>query len=145
MTEYDARGAQSTAERDLDWLVTRFVSEVPDVAHGILVSSDGLLMAASASIPGERGEQLAAVSSGLASLAVGAAHLLGGGGVLQTVVEMEQGYLMLMSVGDGSYLAVLTQASADIGQIGYEMALLVDRVGKVVQARPRGAPTQGGV
>jgi uncharacterized protein len=145
MTEYDVGGAaQSTAERNLDWLVTRFVSEVPDAAHAILVSSDGLLMAASASIPGERGEQLAAVSSGLASLAVGAAHLLGGGGVLQTVVEMEQGYLMLMSVGDGSNLAVLTQASADIGQVGYEMALLVDRVGKAVQARPRGGPAGGG-
>jgi len=144
MTEYDARGAaQSTVERDLDWLATRFVSEVPDAAHAILVSSDGLLMAASASIPGERGEQLAAVSSGLASLAVGAAHLLGGGGALQTVVEMENGYLMLMSVGDGSSLAVLTQASADIGQIGYEMALMVDRVGKVVQAQPRGASTEG--
>ena len=145
MTEYDIRGAgQSTAERNLDWLVTRFVDEVPDAAHAILVSSDGLLMAASASIPGERGEQLAAVSSGLSSLAVGAAHLLGGGGVLQTVVEMEQGYLMLMSVGDGSNLAVLTQAAADIGQVGYEMALLVDRVGKVVQARPRGASAGGG-
>jgi uncharacterized protein len=146
MTEYDIRGSsQSTAERNLDWLVTRFVDEVPDAAHAILVSSDGLLMAASASIPGERGEQLAAVSSGLSSLAVGAAHLLGGGGVLQTVVEMEQGYLMLMSVGDGSNLAVLTQAAADIGQVGYEMALLVDRVGKVVQARPRGASAGGGV
>jgi uncharacterized protein len=108
------------------------------------VSSDGLLMAASSSLPGERGEQLAAVSSGLASLAIGAAHLLGGGGVLQTVVEMENGYLMLMSVGDGSNLAVLTQTAADIGQVGYEMALLVDRVGNVVQARPRGSAAGGG-
>ena len=96
------------------------------------MSADGLLMAASASIPGERGEQLAAVSSGLASLAVGAARLFEGGAVLQTVVEMEHGYLMLMSVGDGSNLAVLTQDSADIGQVGYEMALLVERVGRTV-------------
>ena len=100
------------------------------------MSADGLLMAASASIPGERAEQVAAVSSGLASLAVGAARLFEGGAVLQTVVEMEHGYLMLMSVGDGSNLAVLTQEAADIGQVGYEMALLVDRVGRTVQARP---------
>ena len=72
------------------------------------MSADGLLMAASDSIPGERGEQLAAVSSGLASLSVGASRLFEGGAVLQTIVEMEQGYLMLMSVGDGSNLAVLT-------------------------------------
>ena len=123
--------------RQLDWLVSRFVDEVPDAAHAILVSADGLLMAASSSIPGERAEQVAAVSSGVASLAVGAARLFEGGAVLQTVVEMEQGYLMLMSVGDGSHLAVLTRETADIGQVGYDMALLVDRVGRAVQAQAR--------
>ena len=123
--------------RQLDWLVSRFVDEVPDAAHAILVSADGLLMAASSSIPGERAEQVAAVSSGVASLAVGAARLFEGGAVLQTVVEMEHGYLMLMSVGDGSHLAVLTRENADIGQVGYEMALLVDRVGRAVQAQAR--------
>ena len=144
MTHYDGTAAAEPAdERDLDWLVSRFVSEVSDAAHAILVSSDGLLMAASDSIPGERGEQLAAVSSGLASLSVGASRLFEGGAVLQTIVEMEQGYLMLMSVGDGSNLAVLTHDSADIGQVGYEMALLVERVGRTVQAGARVAPTPG--
>jgi uncharacterized protein len=130
-----------TETRDLDWLMSRFVDEVHDAAHSILVSADGLLMAASSSIPGDRAEQVAAVSSGLASLAVGAAKLFDGGAVLQTVVEMEYGHLMLMNVGDGSNLAVLTQESADIGQVGYEMALLVDRVGRAVQAQARVAPT----
>jgi predicted regulator of Ras-like GTPase activity (Roadblock/LC7/MglB family) len=101
------------------------------------VSADGLLMAMSESIPDERAEQVAAVSSGLASLAVGAARLFDGGAVLQTVVEMEHGYLMLMSVGDGSNLTVLTEEAADIGQVGYEMALLVERVGRMVQAEAR--------
>ena len=85
----------------------------------------------------QRGEQVAAVASGLASLAVGASRLFDGGPVMQTVVEMQRGYLLLMSVGDGSHLAVLTQDSADIGQIGYEMALLVDRVSQMVQAQAR--------
>src|SRR4029079_3703392 len=88
-------------------------------------------------LPDERAEQVAAVSSGLASLAVGAARLFEGGAVLQTVIEMQNGYLLLMSVGDGSHLAVLTEDSADIGQVGYEMALLVDRVGRMVQATAR--------
>lgn len=124
-------------ERDLDWLMTRFVADVQDAAHAILVSADGLLMAASSSIPSERAEQVAAVSSGLASLAVGAARLFDGGAVLQSIVEMEMGYLMLMAVGDGSNLTVLTTESADIGQVGYEMALIVDRVGRTVEAQAR--------
>lgn len=129
-------------ERNLDWVVSKFVEEVPSAAHAILVSADGLLMAASSSIPGDRAEQVAAVSSGLASLAVGAARLFDGGAVLQTVVEMQNGYLLLMSVGDGSNLACLTEDSADIGQVGYEMALLVDRVGRMVQAQAR-VPANG--
>ena len=129
--------ASSGDPRDLDWVMSRFVEEVPDAAHAILVSADGLLMASSTSIPGERAEQVAAVSSGLASLAVGAARLFEGGAVMQTIVEMEMGFLMLMSVGDGSNLTVLTTEEADIGQVGYEMALLVDRVGRTVEAQAR--------
>ena len=60
-----------------------------------------------------------------------------GGSVMQTIVEMEMGFLMLMSVGDGSNLTVLTTEEADIGQVGYEMALLVDRVGRTVEAQAR--------
>ena len=130
-------GETTGDERDLDWVMSRFVEEVPDAAHAILVSADGLLMASSTSIPGERAEQVAAVSSGLASLAVGAARLFEGGSVMQTIVEMEMGFLMLMSVGDGSNLTVLTTEEADIGQVGYEMALLVDRVGRTVEAQAR--------
>ena len=95
MTYESAAPAASSAgdDRDLDWVMSRFVEEVPDAAHAILVSADGLLMASSTSIPGERAEQVAAVSSGLASLAVGAARLFEGGSVMQTIVEMEMGFL----------------------------------------------------
>ncbi len=142
MIDINGHLASQQDDRNLDWLVTRFVTEVTDAAHAILVSADGLLMAASSSIPLDRAEQVAAVSSGLASLGVGAARLFDGGAVLQTVVEMEHGYLMLMSVGDGSNLAVLTTEAADIGQVGYEMALLVERVGQMVQAQARVATTR---
>ncbi|NMN96270.1 roadblock/LC7 domain-containing protein [Antrihabitans stalactiti] len=129
--------ADRSAHRSLGWLVSNFANEVPGVTHAVLVSADGLLMSASDRLPVERAEQLSAVTSGLSSLSVGASNLFGGGGVLQTVVEMEKGYLLTMNVGDGSILAVLTSASCDIGQVGYEMAILVDRVGQAVQAAPR--------
>jgi predicted regulator of Ras-like GTPase activity (Roadblock/LC7/MglB family) len=34
------------------------------------------------------------------------------------------------AAGDGSCLCVLTDAEADIGQVGYEMTLLVNKVGE---------------
>ena len=125
------------SDNSLDWLVSNFAREVPGVSHAVLVSVDGLLIAASEHLPQERADQLAAVSSGLASLATGAAQLFDGGEVLQSVVEMENGYLLLMRVGDGSHLATLAATSCDIGQIGYEMAVLVERVGNVVQSTRR--------
>ena len=128
---------RTTQRESLDWLVTKFADEVSGVAHAILVSADGLLMAASSRMPTERADQLAAVASGLASLATGASQLFDGGHVLQSVVEMEHGYLLLMRVGDGSNLATLATRSCDIGQMGYEMAILVERVGTVVQSARR--------
>ena len=123
----------------LDWLLSNFAREVPGVSHAVLVSVDGLLLAASENLPKERGDQLAAVTSGLASLAHGAAQLFEGGRVLQSVVEMEGGYLLLMQVGDGSQLATLAAPNSDIGQIGYEMAVLAERVGNVVSPSRRAA------
>ncbi len=61
----------SDVTRPLDWLVSNFASDVPGVSHAVLVSADGLLMAASAHLPIDRAEQLAAVTSGLASLSAG--------------------------------------------------------------------------
>src|ERR1700759_1336395 len=90
------------SDNSLDWLVSNFAREVRGVSHAILVSVDGLLIAGSERLPKERADQLAAVSSGLASLANGAAQLFEGGQVLQSVVEMQHGYLLLVRVGAGS-------------------------------------------
>lgn len=129
-------GAQETP-RALDWLVSGFARDVPGVSHAIIVSADGLLTASSTHLPLDRADQLAAVTSGLASLSAGASRLFDGGAVMQSVVEMENGYLLLMGVGSGAYLAALAVAGCDIGQIGYEMATLVERVGTTMDTAPR--------
>ena len=137
--EADDRMTGSGQRESLDWLVSKFARETPGVSHAILVSADGLLMAASEHIPTERADQMAAVASGMASLSSGAAQLFDGGYVMQSIVEMENGYLLLMRVGDGSNLATLATRSCDIGQIGYEMAVLVEQVGTVIQSARRRA------
>ncbi|GLZ34586.1 dynein regulation protein LC7 [Lentzea sp. NBRC 105346] len=122
----------TTTSEELDnfsWLVEDFVSRVAGVAHAIVVSADGLLLATSDRLPQDRAEQLAAVASGLVSLNLGAARCFEAGEVKQTVVEMERGYLFLMSISDGSCLAVLAAPNCDIGLIGYAMTRLVERVG----------------
>jgi predicted regulator of Ras-like GTPase activity (Roadblock/LC7/MglB family) len=43
---------------------------------------------------------------------------------------MQGGFLLLMAISDGSWLAVLAAPTSDIGLVGYEMTMLVDRVGE---------------
>jgi uncharacterized protein len=114
------------------WLLTNFVGGVPGVSHAVVVSSDGLLLTSSAGLPRDRADQLAAVASGMSSLTRGAARVFGAGEVLQTVVEMQLGCMLLMSITDGSCLAVLASPGCDMGLVAYEMTLLVDRAGELL-------------
>jgi predicted regulator of Ras-like GTPase activity (Roadblock/LC7/MglB family) len=122
----------SHAARGVDWLITDFVNTVPGVAHAVVVSSDGLPLAASAGFPPDRADQLAAIASGLVSLTQGAARVFEGGAVNQTIVEMQRGLMLIMSISDGSCLAVLAAPDCDMGLVAYQMTLMVDRAGQVL-------------
>jgi len=122
----------SADARSLNWLVGNFANATPGVAHAMVVSADGLPVAVSARLDRPRADQLAAIASGLASLTIGASRCFGGGLVKQTVVEMEGGFLFVMSISDGSCLAVLAAAGGNVGVVAYEMAVLVARVGDVL-------------
>jgi predicted regulator of Ras-like GTPase activity (Roadblock/LC7/MglB family) len=136
----------TSAVPDLNWLITSFADRVPSVAHAIVVSADGLPLAFNDAFPPDRADQLAAVTSGLASLTQGAARVFEGGPVTQTVVEMQRGLLLVMTISGGSSLAVLAASDCDMGLVAYEMTLLVERVGRALtpgtRVRPR--PEKGG-
>jgi uncharacterized protein len=122
----------TAAMQEMSWLLSNFADSVAGIAHVVAVSADGLLLASSRDLPADRADQLAAISAGVVSLTDGASRMFQAGGVLQTVIEMDSGYLFLMSISDGSCMAVLAARSCDVGQVGYEMALLVERVGKAL-------------
>jgi uncharacterized protein len=126
-------------DQDLNYLITNFMGRVPSVAHAIVVSSDGLPMVYSEGFPADRAEKLAAVTSGLTSLTEGAARMFEGGEVSQTVVDMEQGLLVVTAISDGSSLAVLVSEDCDMGLVAYEMSLLVAQVGDALTPEVRGA------
>ncbi len=127
--------------QNLNWLVTAFVERAISVAHAIVVSADGLPLAVSRDLPPDRVDQLAAVTSGLTSLMLGAARMFEAGSVNQTVVEMHRGLLIVMSISGGSSLAVLAAPDCDMGLVAYEMALLAERAGRVLTPEVRGMST----
>ena len=125
--------------QDMGWLLNNFANSVAGIAHVVAVSADGLLLASSRDLPADRADQLAAITSGVVSLTDGASRMFNAGEVQQTIIEMDSGYLFLMSISDGSSMAVLAARSCDVGQVGYEMALLVERVGASLSPATREA------
>ncbi|MFE3884020.1 roadblock/LC7 domain-containing protein [Streptomyces lydicus] len=135
----------SSQARNLHWLLTNLVDEVPGIHSVAVVSSDGLLLLSSdpgraeeAARPGggdgPRGSSadLATIVSGLGSLTQGAAKLMDAGAVKQTMVTMDEGSLFVMSISDGSLLGVHTTPDCDMSVIAYHMALFVGRAGHVL-------------
>ncbi|MFB7292332.1 roadblock/LC7 domain-containing protein [Actinacidiphila glaucinigra] len=156
-TDTQSERGLSHEARNLQWLLSNFVEDVPGVRSVAVVSSDGLLLLTSepedeaeaeagtadeGAADGAAGRpprgpagtsaDLATVVSGIASLTDGAARLMDGGGVRQTGVSMENGSVFVMTVGDGSLLGVHADAECDMSVVAYHMALFVGRAGHVL-------------
>jgi len=115
---------------ELDWLLGDLTQRMSSVRHALVLSNDGLVTGASPELERSDAEHLAAVASGLHSLARGTGKHFRSGRVRQTVIEFDEGMLFVTAAGDGSCLCVLAEADADMGQIAYEMTLMVNRVGE---------------
>jgi len=116
----------------LNWTINAFVGQVPGTIAALVVSSDGLALAMSDRLDRARADQLAAITAGLSSLTRGAARALEAGDVRQLIVELDHAYLFVTSVSDGSCFAVVARADCDLGLVGYEMGMLVERIGQVL-------------
>jgi predicted regulator of Ras-like GTPase activity (Roadblock/LC7/MglB family) len=119
----------STDVRNFNWLLSNFVESTSGVTDAVAVSSDGLLMAMSSSLERAGAEQLAAIIAGMTSLAESTARCFALGRLDQVIVAMDEGYFFVSSVSDGSCLGVLAEKRCDVGAVGYQMTMLVERVG----------------
>jgi predicted regulator of Ras-like GTPase activity (Roadblock/LC7/MglB family) len=139
-THPNGEGPQSTAElspeaRTFNWLLDAFTSNTAGVLEAIAVSSDGLLMAMSATKDRANAERLAAVVSGMTSLAGGAANWYSLGALNRVIVDMADGYLLVAAISSGSVLGVIADRSANLGTVAYEMTLFANRAGAALTPR----------
>jgi predicted regulator of Ras-like GTPase activity (Roadblock/LC7/MglB family) len=125
---------QMTSEgaRSFNWLLNGFVDKTAGVTDAVTVSADGLLMAMSSRLNRASAEQLAAIISGMVSLGNGASGVFGFEGMEQVIVAMRRGYLFVSAISDGSCLGVVAGKGCDIGLVGYQTTLLVERAGTVL-------------
>jgi predicted regulator of Ras-like GTPase activity (Roadblock/LC7/MglB family) len=108
-------------DTDIRWLLRGLIERVPHTESVVLLSSDGLMTAAEG-LDRDRADQLAAVASGLFSIARSV------GRVRQVVAELDAALLFVSAAGPGSVLAVLADRAADAGVLGYEMSQFVKSV-----------------
>jgi predicted regulator of Ras-like GTPase activity (Roadblock/LC7/MglB family) len=131
--------AKLTTTMDLRWLLDDFVARVAAADRVVVLSADGLLVGRSSGLSNEDAEHLSAIASAFQGLSRGAARHFEGGGVRQTLVEMDNAFLVVTAAGRGACLAVLASDKADLGLIAYEMNILLKRVGTYLSAAPRTA------
>lgn len=118
--------------QEFNWLLNKFVETTSGVTDAVAVSSDGLLMARSNTLDEAGAHQVAAIISGCVSLGNGATRCFGFEELNQIIVAMKGGYLFVSAMGTAGCLGVVATPNCDIGNIGYQMTLLVERAGKML-------------
>lgn len=114
------------------WLLNDFVESTDGVEHAIAVSADGIKLASSDSMPSANGDKFAAITAGLASLVHGAADCFGETTVERVMIEMSSSFLLITNVSHGAVLGVLTDKTADLGVVAYDMTVFAQRAGSVL-------------
>jgi predicted regulator of Ras-like GTPase activity (Roadblock/LC7/MglB family) len=123
--------------QQLSWLLDDLGERVEHFRQAVILSRDGLAVAASRDLSREDAEHLSALAAGVQSLARGVGAHFGAGGVQQVIIELERAFLFVTAAGQGSCLAVLCSSQADPSLIAYEMAMLAKRAGPHLAAHAR--------
>ena len=102
-----------------------------DIEASAIVSVDGLIMASS--LPaGIEEDRVSAMSAAMLSLGERIAGELGRGYLDQVFIRGENGYVILMSVGEEAVLTVLARKETKLGLIFLDMRRAVEDLEKIV-------------
>jgi predicted regulator of Ras-like GTPase activity (Roadblock/LC7/MglB family) len=103
----------------------------PDIEASAVVSVDGLIMASS--LPsGIEEDRVSAMSAAMQSLGERIAGELGRGYLTQVYIKGENGYVILMAVGEEAVLTVLARKEAKLGLVFLDMRRCVEALDKIV-------------
>lgn len=103
----------------------------PDIEASAVVSVDGLTIA-SALPQGIEEDRVSAMSAAMLSLGERIASELGRGVLEQVYIKGENGYVMLMAVGEEAVLTVMARQQARLGLILLDMRRAVEALGKLI-------------
>lgn len=103
----------------------------PDIEASSVVSVDGLTIA-SALPQGVEEDRVAAMSAAMLSLGERIASELGRGTLDQVYIKGQQGYVILMSVGEDAVLTALAREQAKLGLIFLDMRRAIAALSRLI-------------
>ncbi len=103
----------------------------PDIEASAVVSVDGLSIA-SALPQGIEEDRVSAMSAAMLSLGERIASELGRGGLEQVFIKGENGYVVLMAVGEEAVLTALAREEAKLGLIFLDMRRAAEDIARLL-------------
>jgi len=103
----------------------------PDIEASAIVSVDGLSIASSLPQDVEE-DRVSAMSAAMLSLGERIASELGRGVLDQVYIKGEEGYVVLMAVGEEAVLTALARKNAKLGLIFLDMRRAVEDIFKLI-------------
>ncbi|MEX1654094.1 roadblock/LC7 domain-containing protein [Streptomyces pseudovenezuelae] len=125
---------------DLSWMVKGIVDNVPGARHAVVLSADGISKGATDGLTSGGIKDIAAAMASMQSLSKATARFAGP--VMdwrwnQTLVEFEDGWILVTEAGRGAYLAAAAAPDVDLQAISFRMQRLVARLGDHLTSAPR--------
>ena len=138
MTPYESPPSAGT---DLARMVNEFAQDTDGVSHALLLSVDGLPIAASEAFDRDQVDKVAATSGSLISIAAAMSRELAAG--LPEILSFRTPRLHFLFTGIGSRagLAVLADRGSNLALVGHQMQNLVTAAGPRLDPTARSAPT----
>jgi len=106
-------------------------SSTPDIEASAVVSVDGLIIA-SALPPDVEEDRVSAMSAAMLSLGERISSELGRGILNQVYIKGDEGYVVLMSVGEDAVLTVLARKEAKLGLLFLDMKRAAEDLAKLL-------------
>ena len=106
-------------------------TSTPDIEASAVVSVDGLIIASALPADVEE-DRVSAMSAAMLSLGERIASELGRGTLNQVYIRGDEGYVVLMSVGEEAVLTVLARKEAKLGLLFLDMRRAADDLARLL-------------
>lgn len=120
-----------TLSSQLNVILNEFERNVREVQATAIVSTDGLVIASR--LPDQVEEdRIGAMGAAILSISSRSGEELARGDMERVLIEGEEGYILIRSIGDDAILVTLAEKEVRLGMLFYECKLCIDKLSEIL-------------